>query len=188
VSEYLVKPVSQAELLQSVLRILSKNPHSVAASLPAIFHEAAPENRRLRILVAEDNHINQRLAVSVLQKMGHDVTTVETGTAALRVLEERSFDLVLMDVQMPEMDGLEASAAIRAWEQTNGQHIPIIAMTAHAMTGDRERCLDAGMDDYVSKPISKQELIRAILAVTRTALRNRAPVIENLAPPPRAHR
>jgi CheY-like chemotaxis protein len=93
-----------------------------------------------------------------------------------------------MDVQMPEMDGLEASAAIRAREQTNGQHIPIIAMTAHAMTGDRDRCLDAGMDDYVSKPISKQELIRAILAVTHTSLPNRAPVIDNMAPPPRAHR
>jgi CheY-like chemotaxis protein len=188
VSEYLVKPVSQAELLQSVLRILSKNPHTVASSLPTIFHEVAPENRRLRILVAEDNHINQRLAVSVLQKMGHDVATVETGTAALRVLEERSFDLVLMDVQMPEMDGLEATAAIRAREKTNGQHIPIIAMTAHAMTGDRDRCLDAGMDDYVSKPISKQELIRAILAVTHTGLANIAPVIDNLTAPPHAHR
>ena len=116
----------------------------------------------LRILVAEDNHINQHLAVKLLEHLGHTAVVVENGKDAVTAVEKNSFDLVFMDVQMPEMDGLEATAAIRANEKVKGFHVPIIAMTAHAMTGDREQCLDAGMDGYISKPISSQELTKAI--------------------------
>jgi CheY-like chemotaxis protein len=119
-------------------------------------------SQNLRILLAEDNAVNQRLTVSMLQKKGHEVVVAGDGKAALAALEERSFDLVLMDVQMPKMDGLEATAAIREREKGSKAHIPIIAMTAHAMKGDRERCLAAGMDDYVSKPLKSAELFEAI--------------------------
>jgi CheY-like chemotaxis protein len=111
-----------------------------------------------RVLVAEDNIINQRIAQSLLTKRGHAVTVVSTGREALDALERESFDVVLMDVQMPDMDGFEATAAIRAREQTTGAHVRIVAMTAHAMQGDRERCLAAGMDDYISKPIDQLTL------------------------------
>jgi CheY-like chemotaxis protein len=113
-------------------------------------------------LVAEDNRINQHLAVKLLEHLGHTAIVVESGKDAVAAVEKNSFDLVFMDVQMPEMDGLEATAAIRANEKAKGFHIPIIAMTAHAMAGDREQCLDAGMDGYISKPISPQELSKAI--------------------------
>jgi signal transduction histidine kinase/ligand-binding sensor domain-containing protein/ActR/RegA family two-component response regulator len=120
-----------------------------------------PKNA-LHILVAEDNRINQHLAVKLLEHLGHTAIVVESGKDAVAAVEKNSFDLVFMDVQMPEMDGLEATAAIRANEKAKGFHLPIIAMTAHAMAGDREQCLDAGMDGYISKPISPQELSKAI--------------------------
>jgi signal transduction histidine kinase/ActR/RegA family two-component response regulator len=116
----------------------------------------------LRILVAEDHPVNQRLAAAMLRKMGHVPTIAEHGLAALACLDSGTFDLVLMDVQMPEMDGLATTEAIRVREQHLGGHIPIVAMTANAMSGDRERCLDAGMDGYVSKPVTKKELEAAI--------------------------
>ena len=116
----------------------------------------------LRILVAEDNVINQRLAVKLLENLGHTTVVVENGKEAITAVKEGSFDLVFMDVQMPEVDGHEATIAIRADEQGRGRHIPIIAMTAHAMTGDREQCLAAGMDGYISKPISPFDLAKAI--------------------------
>jgi CheY-like chemotaxis protein len=121
---------------------------------------AAP--RRLRVLLAEDTPVNQTLALRILEKQGHSVHVVENGQAALQALAQQPFDLVLMDVQMPVMDGLEATAAIRMREQTSGAHLPILAMTAHAMPGDRERCLAAGMDDYVAKPMQPAELLTAI--------------------------
>jgi PAS domain S-box-containing protein len=114
--------------------------------------------RRLRMMLVEDNTVNQTLAVRLLEKHGHQVTVVGDGRKALAALDQKEFDLVLMDIQMPEMDGFEATAAIREREQCTGGHLPIIAMTAHAMKGDRERCLSAGMDGYVSKPIHIQEL------------------------------
>jgi PAS domain S-box-containing protein len=126
---------------------------------------AAADRRRLRVLVAEDNLINQRLAVRLLEKAGHAVTVVETGLEAVAAVGREPFDLVLMDVQMPEMGGFEATAAIRAREKANGGHIPIVAMTAHAMKGDRERCLEAGMDDYVSKPVRADDLFDALTRV-----------------------
>ena len=116
----------------------------------------------LRILLAEDNRVNQRVALRILEKQGHTVVVVGDGQAALTALAQAPFDLVLMDIQMPVLDGLAATAAIRAQEQTQGTHVPIIAMTAHAMRGDRERCLAAGMDGYVTKPIKAADLTAAI--------------------------
>ena len=120
---------------------------------------------RLNILLVEDNPVNQTLAVRLFEKRGHTVVVAGTGKAALQTLAKDSFDLVLMDVQMPEMDGFTATAIIREREKSTGQHIPIIAMTAHAMVGDRERCLEAGMDAYVSKPIQVNELFAAIASL-----------------------
>ena len=121
------------------------------------------ENRAaLTILVAEDNLVNQTLARRLLEKRGHTVIVAETGKAAVAAVEKQTFDLVLMDVQMPEMDGLEATAAIRQREKTTGKHLPIIAMTANAMIGDKEHCLQIGMDGYVAKPLSVKDLFEAI--------------------------
>jgi CheY-like chemotaxis protein len=119
-----------------------------------------------RILLAEDNIVNQKVASLLLAKSGHSVLVVSHGREALDAIGCERFDVVLMDVQMPEMDGFEATACIRASERNSLQHMPIIAMTAHAMSGDRERCLAAGMDGYVSKPIDLAELLQAIADVT----------------------
>jgi CheY-like chemotaxis protein len=119
-------------------------------------------HRRLQILVAEDHPVNQRLVTGLLEKQGHAVVVVEDGDAAVEAVAQQAFDLILMDVQMPGMDGLEATAAIRAQEQARGTHIPIIALTAHAMKGDQERCLAAGMDDYLAKPIDAKDLATTI--------------------------
>jgi CheY-like chemotaxis protein len=127
---------------------------------------AAAAGRPLRLLVAEDNLVNQRLAIRLLEKQGHSVVVACNGQEALEALAREPFDAVLMDVQMPEMGGLEATAAIRAREAGTGNRVPIIAMTAHAMTGDRERCLEAGMDGYVAKPIQAKELTRALREAT----------------------
>jgi two-component system, sensor histidine kinase and response regulator len=115
-------------------------------------------------LLAEDNPINAKVAIRMLERHGHRVTAVQTGRQALDALAQSSFDLVLMDIQMPEMDGLEAAAVIREREKDTGQHIPIIAMTAHAMRGDREKYLAGGMDEYISKPVHPQELFATIAA------------------------
>ncbi len=115
--------------------------------------------RALRVLLVEDNPVNQRLAHEILRRRGHRVTVAENGREALDRLSEGPFDIVLMDVQMPEMNGLDATRAIRAGEQVTGRHLPIVAMTAHAMAGDRERCLDAGMDEYLTKPLRAEALI-----------------------------
>ena len=115
-----------------------------------------------RILVAEDNIVNRKLAFFILEKQGHQVTGACDGKEALEALESDIFDLILMDVQMPKMDGLEATAAIREKEKKTGAHIPIIAMTAHAMIGDRDHCIEAGMDDYISKPLKADRLLNLI--------------------------
>ena len=112
--------------------------------------------------MAEDNAVNQKLALRLLQKHGHTVRLANNGREALDVLQHEKFDLVMMDVQMPVMDGLEATACIRAREQGSDRRIPIIALTAHAMRGDREKCLQAGMDNYISKPIQEKELCRVL--------------------------
>jgi len=162
VAAYLIKPVRKVELLQSILDAMGmRSPEQ--SNAPIMNLALATENHRhLRILLAEDNAVNQRLAARLLEKRGYAVVVAGTGKEALSRLKEQSFDLVLMDIQMPEMDGFEATAAIRKEEQRTGDHIPIIAMTAHAMKGDRERCLDAGMDSYISKPVRADELFDAI--------------------------
>ena len=123
----------------------------------------------LRILLAEDNEVNQALAAGLLRRDGHIVTIVDNGVAAVAAAAAREVDVILMDVQMPQMSGLDATAAIRANELTTGVHLPIIAMTAHAMRGDRDRCLAAGMDDYLAKPIGRDALRRALANVARPA-------------------
>jgi CheY-like chemotaxis protein len=127
-------------------------------------------DRRLTILLAEDNAVNQRVALRFIERWGHDVVMVMNGKEALAAIKDRPFDLVLMDVQMPEMGGFEATRAIRAREKHTGGHLPIVAMTAHAMKGDRERCLEAGMDAYVSKPVQAEELAQVIGQVVGKAV------------------
>jgi PAS domain S-box-containing protein len=142
-------------------------PEPIAAK-PASVPSGPRHRRRLRILLAEDNLISQKLAASILHKQGHAVLVVGNGREALAALDHGRFDVVLMDVQMPELDGFEATAAIRAREQGTGQHLPILAMTAYALKGDRERCLRAGMDGYVAKPAQALQLLEALEAVVPT--------------------
>jgi len=161
VAAYLIKPVSQSELLDAItLTLGAKNEEK--SSSPLITRHVIRENRILNILLAEDNPINQKLAVNLLGKQGHHVVVAGNGRQAMELYEPGKFDLILMDVQMPEMNGLEATQAIREKEKETQDHIPIIAMTAHAMKGDREKCLEAGMDGYVSKPIQVKELFKVI--------------------------
>jgi len=160
-SAYLLKPVKQQMLFDAVIAVLS---HEGKQQPSLITRHTLNEQRKpgQRILLAEDNAINQKLAVVLLQKAGYSVDAVETGVQALEKVQSDQYNVVLMDVQMPEMDGFEATQHIREWERERGSHIPIIAMTAHAMQGDRERCLEAGMDDYVSKPIEPKVLFSAL--------------------------
>jgi signal transduction histidine kinase/CheY-like chemotaxis protein len=165
ISAYLSKPVKQSSLLEVVLTVLGTTVPE-GATLPLVTQHTLREgSHSLRILLAEDNAVNRKIAVGMLEKRGHEVVAVGNGKevlAALEELGEHPFDLILMDVQMPEMDGIEATALIREKEKSVGGHIPIIALTAHAMKGDRETCLDAGMDGYVTKPLKAEELIGAI--------------------------
>jgi CheY-like chemotaxis protein len=161
ITAYLRKPVKQSELLEAVLTALGLTAEpEAAAALPGVPAPGTP--RGLRILVVEDNEFNQELAAGLLKKWGHLATLAGNGHAALTAWEREPFDLILMDVQMPDMDGFAATEAIRAKEAATNIHVPIIALTAHAMKGDRERCLAAGMDAYVSKPIRAAELSEAI--------------------------
>ena len=152
-------PLQPGQLRDEVIPITAGNSSKLST--------ASREIKNLRVLLAEDNAINQTIALRVLEKRGHAVTVAENGQAALNACATQEFDLILMDIQMPGMDGLEATAAIRKKEISTGAHMPIIAMTAHALKGDRERCLAAGMDGYVSKPIRTAELFAAIESVMR---------------------
>ena len=160
-SGYLLKPVKQQMLFDAIVAVLGREEKRGAG---LITRHTLSEQRKLglRLLLAEDNPINQKLAVVLLQKAGYSVDAVETGAQALEKVQANQYSAVLMDVQMPDMDGLEATHHIREWEEGTGQHIPIIAMTAHAMQGDRERCLQAGMDDYVTKPLEPKVLFGAL--------------------------
>jgi PAS domain S-box-containing protein len=171
-SAYLMKPVRRAELRAAIVKALKEGSGSETKDLaaskisPASVRDA-PAALRLRILLAEDNVVNQRLAFRILEKGSHSVVVVNNGREALAALQRQTFDLVLMDVQMPEMDGFEATMAIRKEESGKPRHIPIIAMTAHAMTSDRERCLAAGMDGYLSKPIRALDLLAIVEKTVR---------------------
>jgi len=165
---YLIKPITGSDLLEAIQKVLTGTLANQGRHLPRsplVKDKAqAPtsDEFNLRILLAEDNVVNQKLAVRLLEKQGHRVTVAGNGKEALNKLEHEHFDLVLMDVQMPEINGFEATAAIRNREKISGEHIPIIAMTAHAIKGDREHCLEAGMDGYVSKPVHSAELLEEI--------------------------
>jgi CheY-like chemotaxis protein len=165
IHRYLTKPVKQSELLEAILTHLGSAP-SRGRPLAASPTRAEKGSRSLRILIAEDNAVNQRMILRTLERQGHSVVLAENGQRALGALEREAFDLILMDVQMPAMSGLEATAAIRERERFTEVHIPIVGLTAHAMAGDRERCLAAGMDGYVTKPISPKELFEQIEALT----------------------
>jgi two-component system sensor histidine kinase/response regulator len=159
VAAYLTKPVRQGELLDGILIALGTRPDSKMAPLLVTRHTLRESRNRLRILLVEDNAVNQLVALRLLEKYGHTVSVAGDGRKALAELENESYDVILMDVQMPEMNGWEATQAIREKEKATGGHIPIVAMTAHAMKGDQERCLAAGMDAYLTKPIRTQELL-----------------------------
>jgi CheY-like chemotaxis protein len=131
--------------------------------------QAATAGRPLRVLLAEDGPVNQEVAVGLLEMRGHSVLAASNGKETLAALENNTFDVVLMDLEMPEMDGVETTAAIRERERREGGHVPIVAMTAHALAGCRDRCLEAGMDDYITKPINPDELFRALEAIATTA-------------------
>jgi signal transduction histidine kinase/DNA-binding response OmpR family regulator len=170
IAAHLVKPIGQSELFDTILRVLRLSTIAAETILRKPQAETGPDDARaLDILVAEDNTINQNLAVRLLEKHGHRVVVADNGIETIALCERQTFDLVLMDVQMPGMSGIEATVAIRVRELETGQHLPIVAMTAHAMKGDRERCLEAGMDDYIPKPIEAQQLYEVIARLTVTS-------------------
>jgi CheY-like chemotaxis protein len=159
---YLVKPVFQNDLLEAILQAVrtldtsSQQPHNRETAIPEW------RGPCLRVLLAEDNPVNQKVSARVLEKRGHSVTVVADGSEAVAFALRQTFDLILMDIQMPHMDGYEATAAIRQSERQNGGHVPIIALTAHAMKADQEKCYAAGMDDFISKPIHRADLLEKV--------------------------
>ena len=161
IKNYLRKPIRQSDLLYTIMKTLGKEQEQEIDEQKKTSAEVSMP--QLRILLAEDNIVNQKVAASMLEKMGHDVTVANDGEEAIALLQEQMFDLVLMDVQMPNMNGIEATRKIRTSTASNMDlKIPIIAMTAHAMKGDREQFLEAGMDDYISKPINVDELKKVL--------------------------
>jgi two-component system, sensor histidine kinase and response regulator len=175
VSSYLIKPVKQSDLLDRMLEALEDRPTGALARALE-----GPKGRRLRVLVAEDNPVNQKVAAGLLERAGHRTVIVENGRQALAALASASFDLVLMDVQMPELDGLETTAAIRERERGTGRRVPIVALTAHAMKGDAERCLAAGMDAYLAKPLQPSELVATIARLTPGATLDKVRLLERV--------
>jgi two-component system sensor histidine kinase/response regulator len=182
ISAYLVKPIRQTELLDGICQALNKV--SVTKNKPLVTRHTLHENKhRSRVLLAEDNAVNQTLAVHLLEKRGFSVIVAGNGREAVEAFANNQFDVVLMDIQMPEMDGFEATAAIRAKEKLAGGHVPIIAMTAHALKGDQERCISAGMDGYVSKPIRTSELFSTIESMLQNKESARASEATRLTDP-----
>jgi len=168
ISAYLPKPVKEADLFDAIVSALAPGAPSKHCSL-VTQHSLREAREGTQILLAEDNRTNQLLAVRILEKRGYKVTVVGNGKEAVAATENRRFDVVLMDVQMPEMDGHQATVAIREREKNSGSatRLPIIAMTAHAMKGDEEKCLQSGMDGYVSKPVRPDALFGALARVLR---------------------
>ncbi len=164
---YLRKPITQSELFDAILTAMGAAPKDAPESLRAAGASTPQGQRSLHVLLAEDNKVNQQLAVKILQKRGHTVVVASDGTEALAAMKRESVDLVLMDIQMSQMDGFAATAAIREQEKTTGGHVPIVALTAHAMKGDREHCLAAGMDAYITKPLRAEELFEIVARLMR---------------------
>jgi len=158
IASYLMKPVTPAELRDAVALTVAQGREAVTEGGLVTRHSLREAPRPLHVLVAEDNHVNQVLAAQLVTRLGHTHRVVETGLEVLEALAEEAFDVILMDIQMPDLDGLEATSRIREREAAEGGHIPVVAMTAHAMVGDRERMLESGMDDYIAKPISRERL------------------------------
>lgn len=165
VEAYLRKPLRPDDLLNSILAILAPDSKPSRPSIESVDSRRVTPVRPLRILLAEDNPVNQKLATLMLEKKGHYVHVAKTGLEAVKTNEREIFDLILMDVQMPEMDGLQATRKIRESEAISGKRIPIIALTAHALKGDEEKCLQAGMDAYISKPLSRRQLFETIASL-----------------------
>jgi two-component system, sensor histidine kinase and response regulator len=161
ISVYLTKPVTTSTLFDAILKVLSTSSVAPASPTPAPGPDTAT-GAGLRILVVEDDSTNRILATNILKRNGYAIAIAKDGLEAVEMFSQDSFDLILMDIQMPNMNGLEATAVIRKMEEANGLHIPIVALTAHAMDGDRERCIQAGMDDYLSKPIHARALLLKI--------------------------
>jgi CheY-like chemotaxis protein/HPt (histidine-containing phosphotransfer) domain-containing protein len=177
-----MKPVAPPELLNAALAVMGIMGREEPMRSP---QRSEPSLQPLKILLAEDNVFNQKLAVEMLQLRGHSVTVARTGVKVLSALEADWFDLILMDVQMPDMDGLEAAREIRRQEESSGKHTPIVAMTAHALDGDRERCIEAGMDDYVPKPIRSRALFSAVeRAIAQSAAKTAETRASALKPAP----
>jgi signal transduction histidine kinase/CheY-like chemotaxis protein len=173
IAGYLTKPVAKLDLLDAIkktLRHLENEQVTPTLITRHSLHEGRPS---LTILLAEDNRVNQLMVVRLLEKRGHAIVVAETGKAALLAFDKQHFDVVLMDMQMPEMDGLQATVLIREREKLSGKHVPIFAMTANAMTSDKEKCLLAGMDGYLSKPINNQELFEILEAIQPSAFISR---------------
>ena len=162
IAAYLSKPFDRSELREVLLQVLATDPAKLETKALVTRHTLREQRRTLSFLVAEDNAVNQTLIARLLEKRGHTVVVAQNGRETLEELEKQHFDIVLMDVQMPEMDGFEATKRIREKEKASGAHLPIIALTAHAMQGDEERCLVGGMDGYVTKPIKLEELFSVI--------------------------
>jgi PAS domain S-box-containing protein len=181
---YLVKPVKPDDLRRALAAVVGTRAEAARAAQPAPPAPPPQDGRPLHVLLAEDNAVNQRVAVRILQGCGHRVTVANHGGEAVRLSAGEPFDVILMDVQMPVMDGFEATATIRAREAGAGRRTPIVAMTAHAMKGDRERCLAAGMDDYLSKPVRRDELVGILNRIGSEAMAATPPPGPAETPPP----
>jgi PAS domain S-box-containing protein len=190
ISSYLLKPITPTELRDAIQLTLARGQDDRREPSLVTRHSLREAWESLHVLLAEDNQVNQKLAVHVLERLGHKVQVAKNGREALELLEKSAFDLVLMDIQMPEMGGEEATQRIRAMEKARGGHVPIVAMTAHAMAGDKERFLAAGMDEYISKPISQERLREVVRSLGRApgavdgAKGGPAPAVETTAPNP----
>jgi CheY-like chemotaxis protein len=167
VHAYLTKPVRRADLLVTLLTTVGSRPSPDRA--PRTVPRPLENRRRLRVLLTEDNPVNQKVAARLIEKQGHTVQIAANGLQALEALEKAEFDLVFMDIQMPEMDGLEATARIRKNEAATGKHQLIVAMTAHAMKGYKDVCLTAGMDAYIVKPLNAASLVDLLDSLQRDA-------------------
>ncbi len=182
IKSFLVKPVKQSDLLDAIM--LAMDGRRSDSPAPVEIQQTAAQLPPLQVLLAEDSLANQKLAIGLLKRWGHTVTVANNGREAVALASQRKFDLILMDVQMPEMDGMEATALIQQRQAQTGQRVPIIAMTAHAMKGDKERCLAAGMDAYVSKPVRPNDLLAAMLPFFTPGVEPPRPAVQSRSTKP----